>query len=557
MTDTLIENHSQLSVSFTPGDATWHRLRDRARSDLFFLAGVILKLGDAVGMTEGMHRLLCRVAERRTGVPELDQCPHRLFLMPRGTGKSSLITQAYAIQCILNDPNTALLISNERLDNAVGFLAAIKGHFESNELFRALFPEVIPPDFNKTTWSEVKTNVPRTTGRIECTITCIGAGGTVTGQHPDKIFADDMISREAMENARRGDGGITQQMNRWVNQLLPLLNAGALPFPEINVIGTRWYRGDSYEHVETAFGNGEERKTWLLSVRMPNGETMPVPVHRRGDLLIFSRQVMENGRPVWPERPGYDVDALAKFRLRDPELYAANMMNDPTDDLTATFKEAWLDTYQWVNDGQIQWTADAKTQNAMLDELDILVLVDPGGFAKAKGGDRMRGAILVTGSTLGTTPTHFVLDAYSEPVTFNQLAEQILTFTTRYTPRRVFIEEVGQQAAFLELVRRLAADRGVMLPLERMTPEGQNKEAKILRLEPWFQRGLIRVGAGAVFHELREQYRSFPRGTRVDLLDTLSYGPKVWRKAQMTPKTAQQRQDAERMQYYAKRGVPR
>ena len=543
------------SINFTPGDATWHAYRAKAKTDLFWFAGVVLNLGDVVGMTDGMHGLMCKVAAHNTGIPEIDQCPHRMTLMPRGTGKSALITQARALQLIINDPNTAILIANERLDNAVTFLSAIKHHFEDNEFFRGLFPELIPPDFNKTTWSETKIIVPRSSGRIEPTVNVIGAGGTVTGQHPDHIFADDIISREAMENARRGDGGITQQMNRWVNQLLPLLNSGCQPYPTLNFQGTRWYRGDTYEHIEEAFGNGEERRTWLLQIKTENGETMPVQVHRRGDLVIFTRQVMENGRATWPERPGYDLESLAKIRLRDPELFAANYMNDPADDLTATFKEAWVQTYSWVNDQQLQWTdANAKQQSAFLADLDILILVDPGGFARAKGGDRMRAAIIVTGSTMNTVPEHMILETYSEKVAFTLVAEKILTLCTRYTPRRVYIEEVGQQAAFLELVKRLAAERGVALPLESIDPQGQDKDARILGLEPWFQRGLIRFGGGKDFHELREQYQGFPKSPRKDLLDALAYGPRVWRKPMQGARTASMRQQQEREAYYSRLG---
>lgn len=546
------------TLSFTPGDLKHQEYRHRAKTDLFWLAGIVLKLGDAVGMTEGMHRLMCKTADRTTGVPEIDDCPHRLFLLPRGIGKSACLTQAYAIQLLLNDPNTAILIANERLDNAVTFLSAIKYHFEQNELFRALFPELIPPEFNKITWSETRINIPRTTGRIETSILCIGAGGTVTGQHPDHIFADDIISREAMENARRGDGGITEQMCRWVNQLEPLLNKGAQPQPSIHFIGTRWFRGDVYEHIETAFGNGEARKTWTLTLKLANGETMPVAVHRRGDLVIFSRQVIEHGRATFAERPGYNLDALAKFRLRDPELFAANMMNDPSDDLTATFKSDWLKPLNMVNETTVQWVDnEAKTRTSFTQDLDILIIVDPGGFKRAKGGDRARAAIVVTGSTMDQTPTHLLLEAWSDTVAFTVAAEKILDLTTRYTPRRVYIEEVAQQAAFLELVRRLAKDRGIMLPLEAVTPKSQQKDARILALEPWFQHGLLRVGSGPAFHEFREQYRSFPRGTRVDLLDTLAYGPQVWRKGQQSPRSAQHRQEQERQQYYTRRGATR
>src|SRR5690606_1714515 len=183
---------------------------------------------------------------------------------PRGTGKSTIVAQAYVLQRILNDPDTAILICNEKLENAQTFLTAIKHQFEHNELFRALFPELIHPDLNKVKWNETEINVNgvpyalqdgtplrvRTTGRKEPTIRCQGVGAALASQHPDFVLVDDMLSREATENARRGDGQIVKAVNRWVTQLVPLLNHGYQPFPEICFLGTRWFRGDSYEFVE-------------------------------------------------------------------------------------------------------------------------------------------------------------------------------------------------------------------------------------------------------------------------------------------------------------------
>lgn len=543
-------------ISFTPGDAKWKELRALSLNDLYWFAGIVLKLGDAVGMTDGLHRLMCKVVERKTGVDRLDSAPFRIILMPRGTGKSSIITQARTIQRICADPNTSILLANERLENASAFLSAIKKHFEQNQMLRALFPEVIPPDFNKTTWSDTKIVVPRTTGRQEPTIFCIGAGGTVTGMHPDCIVPDDIISREATENARRGDGNLTEQGVRWLAQLIPLLNSGYEPFPEVVMPGTRWHRGDVYERAEEIWGYGQERETFLLSIKTPDGQTQAVPVHRRGDVVIFSRKAVENGKATWPERRGYDVESLAKLRLMDPELYASSYQNDPSDDVTSTFKEGWIQYYDWANPGEISFSgADLKPEAHLLADLDKMLLVDPGGFATAKGSDRMRGAILVTGSTLTDTPVHCLLEAYSDQVPFMVLAEKIIALASQYSPRKVYVEEQAQQAAFLELVRRLARERGVSLPLERITTKNKVKEARILHLEPYFQRGLIRFGKGPGFHELREQYRAFPRGHRVDLLDALAYGPQVWRQPSRSGPGQSARQRQELLAYQQRRGL--
>jgi hypothetical protein len=546
---------STTELQFTPGDATWHQWRKKALSDLYFFAGVICKYGDPVTMTEGMHKLMCRVVERKTGVPELDDNPYRLILMPRGTGKSTIIAQAYVLQRICQDPNTAILIANEKLDNAQAFLAAIKHQFEHNELFRALFPELIHPDTGKAKWNESEINVPRTSGRKEPTVRCQGAGAALASMHVDLIVGDDIISREAAENARRGDGQIVEAMHRWVSQLVPLLNPGYPPFPEIIFVGTRWFRGDNYEKLEEMFGYGEQRQTWSLGIKLPNGEIQSVPVHRRGDLVIFSRQVLENGRPTWPERPGYDIESLAKFRLRDPELFAANMMNNPSDEVTATFKESWLRRYTWTADRQVKFIdEEGKSRSYFVDDLDILIWVDPGGFGRRKGSDRSRGAIVVTGTTPGDAPKHLLLECFSDKVPYTAVMEKIVALATRYPPRRVFIENAGQQITFIDAVRRMAIERGVAFTIEEVTPKNEQKDARILELEPFFERGLILVGQGPQFHEFLEQYRHWPT-PRADLLDVLAYGPRKWRQPVVQRTGHEARQRVEREQYLKRRGI--
>lgn len=535
-------------IQFVHGDSQWHEYRRRCREDLYWFAGVVLGYGDKIHMTPGAHGMLCKFLERRTGIPEIDNAPIQKVEQPRGIGKTTLGTQAYVIQRITANPDISILICNERLENAVAFLGAIKAEFETNVLLRELFPEVIPVP-GKTTWATDKIVVARTTARKEPTVFCIGVGGTVTGMHPDEIIVDDMLSREAAENARSGQADITGRINRWIVQLKPLLNPWAEPRPVILFRGTRWYSGDSYEYVDEAFGYGEEERVW--SVRHRVGDRLQTVQFRlRGDVATFRRAAIEEGVSIWPENPDYTLESLAKLRLADPVLFAANYMNNPSDELTATFKEHWLRYYDWLDPRTVKLAPpDAAPAIYGLQDLDTIMLVDPGGFATQRGQDRMRGSIVVT----GTTPQleHLLLEAWSEQVTFHQVMEKILEFATRYRIRRVGIEVSGPQTAFLELVRKTARDRSVDLAFEPLKPESVQKEQRILVVEPYFQRGQMYIGRGSAFTEFREQYRTFPRGRRVDILDALAYGPRLWKRAaNRGPRSVAVRQAQEREQYY-------
>ena len=518
-------------VTFVPGDEEWHRLRKRCQTDLWWLTGVVLGMGDVMTMTEGMHRLYVRFLERKTGIPEIDSAPYRMVLMPRGSGKSVLGTQAWALQKILQNPDVSILIANEKLLNATTYLSAIKNWMMSNELLRALFPEIIPTNDQETMWATDRICVKRSTARREPTIFCIGVEGAIAGQHPDIIINDDLIGKEAAEAVRAGNTEITAKVNRWIIQLWPLLNHGHLPFPEMLFNATRWYDGDPYEFVEEAFGYKDPRRTWSITLKLPNGTNQVLPVYRTGDLAVFKRAAIENGLAAWPERKNYDLESLSRLRLIDPIWFAANMLNDPTDEAAATFKEGWLKYFDWLDGNAISYVDGVGAKRVkQLADLDIIMLVDPGGFKIArKSSDRARGAIVVTGSD--QEGNHVILEAWSEDVTFLQVAQKIVELHQRYLPRRIGIEAVAQQPAFIEVVRNTFERNKVpnVAPIQNLEPKSKDKDQRILGLEGYFQRGQMYIGKGPGFAEFRDQFRTWPRGRRRDVLDALAYGPTMWR----------------------------
>lgn len=512
--------------TFREGDAEWKRLRNLCLTDLYWFCSIVLDYGDKVPMREHSHRALCRIAEGRTGNPAIDDRHVQRLELPRDWGKTTTITQGLTTQLICGNPNISILICNEKKENAQDFLGSIQWHFEHNDLLRALFPEVIPQDFNATVWSASRMNVRRTTGRKEPTVFVTGVGGTVTGMHPDVIIVDDMISREAMENARAGSWQIMQQTNRWINQLRPLISKQYAKW-RIYFIGTRWWHGDSYDHITKAYGYGESPVTYTLRLPLPDGSGVQVlTASVAGDLVTFKRAAIENGRSSFPEK--WSLDDLAKMRIVDEALFACNMMNNPADERTATFKESYLQYYEWQSEHQISYVdATGKKYVKSLSDLDVLLFCDPGGFGVRQIDDRARPAVIVAGDDRnGTYP---ILDIYNEQDTFLACIAQIVAWCTRYPVRKIYVERAGQQAAFAQVLREelRKAELDTVVDDTTLKPGSTQKEVRILALEPYFQRGQILVGRGPAFHTFREQYTQFPRTARKDVLDVLAYLPRV------------------------------
>jgi hypothetical protein len=545
-------------LPFVPGDSTWLAMRKKGLNNLYFFSETILNYGSRVPMTEPAHKLMCKVVERRTGIPALDDAFVLKEEMPRGTGKTTIVTQGRIIQRICQEPDISILLVNEKEQTAKDILAEIKHQILNNQLLRALYPEIIPDDMKETAWNATRIVTKRTHGRKEPTVFVIGVGGTVIGMHPDEIFVDDMLSREAMESSRAGStADLMGQINRWIHQLVPLLSGH--PRRRITFIGTRWWHGDSYEHLEESFGYGQDAQHYMLKAKMSDGTTQRLPAYRVGDLVVFRRAAIEDGQPAFVSlgEDKYGLEALAKLRLQDPELFAANYLNQPSDELTATFKESWLRFYDWLDgegsDAITLTDLSGKRRTMGLGSLDVLAFVDPGGFGKNRGGDRARAAIIVTGST--TDGLHSILDVYSEKGTYVQCQKEFIGFCKRYGIRKAYVERAGQQIVFIDQLRDLCRKEGLNVIIEEVTTGVKSKDDRILGLEEPFQRATVYVGRGPRFHELRTQYQQFPKAARKDLLDALSMAPGRWRRVGGPAKQAAQRQAAELASYYAKRGI--
>jgi hypothetical protein len=386
----------------------------------------------------------------------------------------------------------------------------------------------------------------------------VGVGGTKTGMHPDIIFVDDMLSREAMESARSGSvADVMGQINRWIHQLNPLLSGSEER--EITFIGTRWWHGDSYEHLEENYGYGQDPQHFMLKAKLSDGTTQRLPAYRVGDLVVFRRAAIEDGQPAFVSlgEDKYGLEALAKLRLQDPELFAANYLNQPSDELTATFKNSWLRYYDYIegeNTAQITYTDTAgKRKTIDIATLDKLIFVDPGGFGKHKGGDRARAAVIVVGST--PDGLHFLLDLYSERGSYTVALKEIVGFVRRYNARKVFIEAAGQQIVFINNTRDAIRAGGATVPVEEVPTGNKNKHDRILGLEDYFERARIYIGRGAKFGEFCRQYEQFPKTARIDLMDVLSQGPGRWKRVGGGLGSASQRQQAEIADYYRRRGA--
>ena len=545
-------------LSFKPGDETWHKIRRLCtvsvpgkHSALYYLNSVVLGMGPLVPMTYRAHLAMCLFAEGATGIPEIDQARVKMVLVPRGCGKSSLLTKGLSLLHLLSQDDWSVGIANEIEDNAIAFLGSIKAEFESNDLLRALWPERIP-DFATTTWRSDEIVIKRAKPNpVSPSVLATGVGGTVTGKHMKSWVLDDLLSQNAAEAAYRGNFEEIEKVNRWIKRLPPLLQS-----PErdpIYIFGTRWWAGDTYEFCEKFFGGLPESVDlreippdfeciWSLTippqvvswdydrdgkaerVEIP-GEVQHIRLYRRGDIAVFKRAAIdENGRSIFPER--YTLEELEQIQRRDPVFFAGQYMLEPTAGGASAFQTAWLKTYEWDGPNFLRFQDNAgNTHTIAIRDLAIFVSVDPAFSDKHSSA---RSAIPVVGTNGREI---FLLEDFADKFGVDDIANKVCDFCLRYPVRKIFVETIVAQVAVADAIRRIARERGISLPpIEEIRSHGQQKkEWRIYGLEPYFRKGIF------YYHKSHTrflgEYASFPLGALRDILDALAFQREEWERA--------------------------
>jgi hypothetical protein len=468
-------------------------IRALARSNLFFFAKAILGFDK---LSPGLHGWMCNA------LAVSEHSRRFLFLLPRDHFKTTLFTISLPIHILIQREedniyfpgmpgcDTRILITNETSDNAKRFLRKIKRIFESNALFQALFPEVIP-DFARTEkWSASEILIPRQNDFPEASIETAGVGVAVTSRHYDVIIADDLISVEAANS-----NAVMEDAVEYYRSLESLM-VDSLRGLRVTV-GTRWAPEDLYSRIM---------------------ETEP-------DVAIFVRSAIENGAPIFPEQ--FSLEKLEQIRQRvGSYLFALNYMNDPQDLDVSDFREGWVKRFTLSDDEKTIVETGVK-----LAELDKVAVLDPAS-EKARGEGRNSGKSNPAFVVMGQDHKHrvYVLHAYAKRDTIQALCAHIFNTWPKYKPRVLGIESVALQSIFGEYIRREARSRKLTLPIVSVTPHThRTKEWRIRSaLQPIAENGRLYVHKSLIQFML--EYNKFPSSGSSDLLDAAAYGVRLLRR---------------------------
>lgn len=416
----------------------------------------------------------------------------KLILMPRGSFKSTVVTVAYSIQQICENPNIRILIGSEVNATAKKFLREIKDHFENNDRVRYLYGDHVR---KKSRWTDDEiTSRLRKVNLKDATVFTTGIDQSRTGSHCDLAILDDPVSATNINTPEAREK--TLQWYREIsNNILD-------PSGHLIIIGTRWHYNDLYQYIID-----EEKDDFDIHVREALLSDHAYKILTSPDLPVEEKAAMIDDKELlFPTRLGVR-ELWSKYKSVGSAMFANQYLNRVMADEDAVFK---LDNLRYFD-------RTAEADRLKLRRLNTYITIDP-AISQEDYADKT--AIVVTG--VDELNNWFVLDYEFDKMKPNEIVENTFRLNHIYQPRKIGVETIQFQKGLMYTFRDAERDRQIRLPLgelKRDTRQGKEIRIKSI-LQPLVEQKRLFIQTGQL--DLMDELRTFPRSKHDDLLDALA-----------------------------------
>lgn len=393
-----------------------------------------------------------------------------VLVTPPGHLKTTACTITYPLFRLTEDHNMRILLVNEILDNAKGFLREIKAHLTQNEKFKKRYGDW---DLSAHTWTEDRIQIPRTEIRKEPSIAVASVLGTVVSIHPNLIVIDDPCSERNTFTLQQ-----RQKVISWFRKnVLPRMDDEN---GQIIVITPRWHKEDLAGFIMSEPGYSH----WKV-ISQPAEWTDDAGKQR---ILLPEKFTEERLKTIRAQMGARDYNML--------------YLNKPSSEAGADFKEAWIDSGRY---------------DEFPKDLTVYAGID---LATGTGKNKAKNAYFAY-CVIGVDKAGdaYIKDAYRDKIPFHDQLKVVKRINRLHHPRLIIVETNAYQSVFLESLRTDPETR--LLPLKEKNTQG-DKDSRIRGLAPLFENGFIRFpkNGGAWTDQMVEELMEFPDGTK-DMLDAL------------------------------------
>lgn len=436
-------------------------LAQLGRDDLHFLC--VVPLGyTRLTTPDALHGEMCRRA--------ITPACWRLWLLPRGTFKTSIFNRAKNIQRVIRDPLSTHIIVTSDGDFLKIMSDALAAIVTDNRLFQFLYPEIKPQEGK---WSTKNRTIERP-GRediTEPTWEFRTVKQPVAGRHVDSMTIDD-----AVNEANTTTPKVHAHVIRFLQGLYPTLDT-----EDLMITGTPYIDWDGYGWIQD--------QPELLDLFDPWIERLYT--EEKGErTYLFPHE--------WDDRR-----VVAAKAIMGLSLFSSQYMSDPLPEELQRFHKQMFKYYK----------ADK------LPDVGIYIIVDP-----ASGKGTSEPAIVVVG--VDGEGNVYVIDYETGFKSASACNNGIFAMYKRHGAQQVCIEAMGAGGKITyQNVQDEMQKRGIAMPLVTLPITQQDKDARIMQmLEPPYTAGVVYHADWLEESPLEEQLLRFPKGRAKDIIDALSYG---------------------------------
>lgn len=459
-------------------------------------------------MHEEIFLLLKKITEKRNA--------RVAIAAPRGHAKSTIISLAYPLWCVLYGKETFVLIVSNTSDQAISRLNDIKKQLETNPLLLSDFPEICR-DKKSAPWR--RNRILLANGAM---ISAYGAGQELRGvkkgkDRPGLIICDDLENLEQVREEQQ-----REKLKSWFTGTL--MNAG---YPATNFLVTGnvlhydsllanlleplcnpgWI-AKKYKAIEKFSDHPELWQQWSsVFCGLSEFEEETGPEVAKAYFEANRKTMLEGTQVLWPQLEDYH-SLMTMLECDGTVTFYREKQNEPLDPDTCVFREE--NFHYWDH----KYESPQQLIQSLGKNARLTAACDP-SMGKGKRSDYSAIIVVAKDKHEGI---HYVIAADIARRTPDKTIEKIIEYCRMYHIAKFAFEKNQFQEIMLDNLAKRAQTAGVHFnkrPINSQT----NKQARIEGLETLVTQGQI------VFSRrhkiLLEQLRQFPHGKHDDGPDAL------------------------------------
>jgi predicted phage terminase large subunit-like protein len=410
---------------------------------------------------------------------------------PRRHAKSTAITLAYVLACVLFRQRSYVLVVSDTITQATQFLGEIKKELTENERLRELFGV---KDFSEKD-TEDDVIVTFNDGK-KFRISAKGSeqklrGLKWDGKRPDLIVGDDLENDEIVMNKDR-----REKFKRWFyGALLPCLSAKGV----IRIVGTILHEDSLLNNFMPSIWDKntvvEPLKIWSKNPRL-SWKSVKYRGHTDNfkDILwpqMFTKEVFLNMRQDYMDRGILDV-------------YSQEILNEPIDDSVAYFRKGDF----------LPMTQDDKKR-----PLNYYIAAD---LAISKDEHADYSVFVVAG--MDENRMIYIKDVFRERLDGREIVDTMISLHKAYQPEIFGVEEMQVSKSIGPFLREEMFKTNTFINLLPLKHKGKDKTARARSIQGKMRAHAVKFDKSADWYpNFEDELCKFPRGTKDDQVDAFAY----------------------------------